>query len=200
MDEIPNTRPSLLVRLRKPHDEQAWAEFVEIYEPLVYQLARQRGLQDADARELAQEVFVAVTSAIERWQPDPARAKFRTWLFRIARNLIVHALVARRRHPQGTGDSDFRDLLEQQPAPDSEDAGAFDEEYRRQLLLWAAERVRIHFQENTWRAFWLTSVEGQQVQSVAASLGISAGAVYIARSRVMARLRETIENLEGKQE
>ena len=94
----------------------------------------------------------------------------------------------------------FAPFLEQQPAPDSEDAGLFDEEYRRQLLLWAAERVRIHFQENTWRAFWLTSVEGQQVQSVAASLGISAGAVYIARSRVMARLRETIENLEGKQE
>ena len=71
MDEIPNTRPSLLVRLRKPHDERAWAEFVEIYEPLVYQLARQRGLQDADARELAQEVFVAVTSAIERWRAGP---------------------------------------------------------------------------------------------------------------------------------
>ena len=179
MDEIPNTRSSLLVRLRKPHDEQAWAEFVEIYEPLVYQLARQRGFQDADARELAQEVFVAVTSAIERWQPDPERAKFRTWLFRIARNLIVHALVARRRNPQGTGDSDFRALLEEQPAPDSEDSSLFDQEYRRQLLAWAAERVRGQFHETTWQAFWLTSVDGQEVRQVAASLGLSAGAVYI---------------------
>ncbi len=200
MDEIPNTRPSLLVRLRKPHDEQAWVEFMEIYEPLVYQLARQRGLQDADARELAQEVFVAVTSAIERWQPDPERAKFRTWLFRIARNLIVHALVARRRHPQGTGGSDLRALMEQQPAPDSEDSSLFDQEYRRQLLAWAADRVRGQFHETTWQAFWLTSVDGQEVGQVAASLGLSAGAVYIARSRVMARLRETIEKFEGQRE
>jgi RNA polymerase sigma factor (sigma-70 family) len=200
MHEIPNTRSSLLVRLRKPHDEQAWAEFVEIYEPLVYRLARQRGLQDADARELCQEVFVAVSSAIERWQPDPARARFRTWLFRIARNLIVHALVARRRHPPGTGDSNFCDLLEQQPAPDSEEASGFELEYRQQLLTWAAERVRGQFHDTTWEAFWLTSAEGQEVQQVAARLGMSAGAVYVARSRVMARLRETIEKLEGKQE
>ncbi|MHB0960368.1 MAG: RNA polymerase sigma factor [Pirellulaceae bacterium] len=200
MHDIPNTRSSLLVRLRKPHDEQAWAEFIEIYEPLVYQLARQRGLQDADARELCQEVFVAVSSAIERWQPDPARAKFRTWLFRIARNLIVHALVVRRRHPQGTGDSDFYALLEQQPAPDSEEATEFDQEYRQQLLRWAADRVRGQFHSTTWEAFWLTSVEGQEVRQVAARLGMSVGAVYIARSRVMARLRETIEKFEGKQE
>jgi len=200
MREIPNTRPSLLVRLRKPHDEQAWAEFVEIYEPVVYRLARQRGLQDADARELCQEVFVAVSRAIERWQPDPARARFRTWLLRIARNLIVHALVARRRHPQGTGDSDFCSLLEQQPAPDGEEASAFDQEYRQQLLAWAAERVRGQFQTTTWEAFWLTSVEGQEVRHVATSLGMSVGSVYVARSRVMARLRETVETFEGKQE
>ncbi|HLA85789.1 MAG TPA: hypothetical protein VJL29_13445 [Thermoguttaceae bacterium] len=89
------------------------------------------------------------------------RAKFRTWLFRIARNLIVHALAARQRNPQGTGDSDFRALFEEQPTPDSEDSRLFDQEYRRQLLAWAADRVRGQFHETTWQAFWLTSVDGQ---------------------------------------
>ena len=65
MDDDPTTRPSLLVRLRDSRDEQAWGEFVEIYRPLVYRLARRRGLQDADALELVQEVMIKVASAIE---------------------------------------------------------------------------------------------------------------------------------------
>ncbi len=76
MNEMPNTRPSLLARIRDPQDEQAWAEFVEIYEPLVYRLARRKGFQDADAVELTQDVFVAVAAAIGRWDADPARGCF----------------------------------------------------------------------------------------------------------------------------
>ena len=84
--------------------------------------------------------------------PDPKRAKFRTWLFRIARNLIVHALAARRRDPYGTGDSDFRALSQEQSGRDSADSRLFDQEYRRQLLAWAADRVRGQFHETTWQA------------------------------------------------
>src|SRR5260370_29507301 len=93
MDDTPTTRVSLLVRLRDPHDERAWFEFTEIYTPLVLRLARQRGLQDADAADLAQEVFQAVAHAMERQAFDPARGSFRGWLFGIPPNLAVNFLI-----------------------------------------------------------------------------------------------------------
>src|SRR5947208_16656553 len=153
MSEPPTTRPSLLLRLRDPMDERAWGEFVEIYGPLVRQLARQRGLQDADAADLEQEVFRAVAAAIERYDPDPAKGSFRGWLSTIARHLIVNLLAAQRRHPRGTGDTEVRQLLEEQPAPASEESALFDAEYRRRRLHWAAGRVRDEFSEAAWQAF-----------------------------------------------
>src|SRR5271166_3281887 len=134
MSETTTTRPSLLVRLRDPMDDRAWCEFVEIYGPLVRQLARQRGLQDADAADLVQEVFRAVAAAIERYDPDPAKGSFRGWLSTIARNLIVNLLNAQRRHPRGTGDTQIQQLLEAQPAPNSEESALFDAEYHRRVL------------------------------------------------------------------
>jgi RNA polymerase sigma factor (sigma-70 family) len=195
----PGTRPSLLVRLRAPRDERAWVEFLEIYEPLIYRLARKQGLQAADADDLTQEVFRAVAGAIDRWDPDPGRGSFRSWLFRIARNLIVNLLAARSRRTAGygAGGSDLVELLESQPAPSAEDTALFDGEYRRRMFTWAADRVRGHFRETTWQAFWRTGVEGQETAVVARSLGISPGAVHIARSRVMARLRQEIEQIEA---
>src|SRR5271163_964232 len=145
MDESTTTRPSLLIRLRDHGDERAWAEFTEVYGPLVYQLARRRGLQEADAQDLVQEVFRAVARAIERYDPDPARGSFRGWLTRIASNLIINLLAAQRRHPRGTGDSDMQRLLEEQPDLLAEESALFESEYRKRLLSWAAERVRGSF-------------------------------------------------------
>ena len=191
----PTTRRSLVLRLRDPRDEAAWAEFVEIYEPLVYRLARKKGLQDADARDLCQEVFRAVASAIERWDPDPAKGKFRAWLFRIARNLLVNFLVSQRRHVRGTGSTSVQELLEARPAGDSQADAEFRAEFQRRAFRWAAEQVRKEFTESTWQAFWRTGIENRPVAAVARELGLSAGAVYIARSRVLARLRQRVEQL-----
>jgi RNA polymerase sigma-70 factor (ECF subfamily) len=193
MDD-PQTRHTLLAKLRAPGDEAAWSEFVGLYEPLVYRLARRKGLQDADAQDLCQEVFRAVAGAISRW--DPAGGSFRGWLRCITRNLLINLLARQRRHPRGSGDSAVQALLAAQPEPDAEASALFDAEYGRRLFEWAADAVRGEFTLKTWDAFWRTAVEGRRPGEVAAELGMSVGAVYIARSRVLARLRHRIEQLD----
>src|SRR6516162_757954 len=108
MDDAPATRHTLIAKLRDPADAHAWREFLALYEPLVYRLARNKGLQDADARDVCQEVFRAVSRAIDRWEPDSGRGTFRGWLFTIARNLCVNALT--RRDPFAAGAGDTRNL------------------------------------------------------------------------------------------
>jgi RNA polymerase sigma-70 factor (ECF subfamily) len=195
MHEPPTTRYALLARLRAPGDQAAWAEFVALYEPLVYRLARRRGLQDADAEDLCQEVFRAVAGAVGRW--DPAGGSFRGWLLRVARNLLVNLLARQRRHPRGSGDSAVQALLAERPGPDPDASALFDAEYARRLFEWAAEAVRGEFTRKTWEAFRLTAVEGRKAAAAAAELGMTAGAVYVARSRVLARLRAKVGQLDA---
>ena len=200
MDAAQTTRYSLLLRIQDPQNHVAWVEFLAIYEPLVYQLARRKGLQDADARDLCQDVFRAVAGAARRWTPDPARGSFRGWLYRIARNLLVNSLRYQRRHGRAAGGSDIQRLLEIQPDGADDDARDIDAEYRRRLFLLAAESIQHQFSRSTWQAFWQTAVLSRNVQSVAAELGLSTGAVYIARSRVLSRLKCRVQELAGEED
>ncbi len=112
--------------------------------------------------------------------------------------LMIKLLANQRRNPQATGRTDINRLLQQQPAPQRENSALFEQEYNRQLFHWAADRIRGEFRNSTWEAFWLTAVDGKQIKEVAPQLGLTVGAVYKARSHVMARLRETIQRLEDK--
>lgn len=194
-----STRYSLLLRIQDPRDERAWGEFVALYEPLVYGLARRKGLQDADARDLCQEVLRAVAKAAGRFKPNPAQGSFRTWLFRIARNLMLNLLRQQRRQGRGSGESDLIRLLEAQPAPPDEYSRMLERDYRRRLFRFAAESIRGQFVPATWEAFWLTAVENRAAREAAAQLGLSVGAVYIAKSRVLARLRQRVLEIEGEE-
>jgi RNA polymerase sigma factor (sigma-70 family) len=198
----PETRPSLMLRLREPADQQAWGEFVSIYEPLVLRLMKKRGLQEADARDVTQQVVLAVTQAVDRWEPDGREASFRRWLFSIARRLALK-FVQSGRSPigsarRGTGGSDMLKRLDSLPEPEHRTTEAFDNEYRTEVFHFAAERVRAEFRDTTWQAFWRTCVLHEAISDVAEQLGTSTGNIYVARSRVIARMREVVEEFEGE--
>lgn len=198
-DDSPLTRASLLVQLRDGGNETAWREFTDLYGPVIYGFARKRGLQDADAADLMQDVLRSVSSAIGRLDYDRSRGTFRGWLFTITRNKVYNFLSARRGRPQGSGDSTTNRLLAAHPeANDGSDE--WDLEYQRRLASLAMDRIQGEFQPHTWRAFQLAAVEGVAAADVGRQTGMSAGAVYVAKSRVLARLKDEVENLRRQEE
>ena len=189
MQNAPDTRASLLLRLREPGDEQAWQDFVEIYGPLISRLATQMGLQPADANDISQDVLTRVAKAVQAWDHNPARGTFRGWLTRVTKNLAIEQFRAQKRRPMSTNHSQELAAVEAKPIDDQ----TFDWEQRRQLFMWAAEKAKPHFATNTWQAFWMTSVEQLTPDQAAKKLRISIGAVYIARSRVMAKIKSCVD-------
>jgi RNA polymerase sigma-70 factor (ECF subfamily) len=197
MSDSSTTRPSLLIRLRDPKEGEAWSEFVRIYSPLIYRVARRHGFQDADAADVAQDVMRTVAQSIPRFEYDRHRGTFRGWLKTVTRSRIADHRRRETHREAGTGDSQVQSCLEQVPDREGQDE-LWDREYEQTLFEWAAERSRSEFQPATWSAFWKTSVQGEAAKAVAEELGMSIGAVYIARSRVVARLKGLIADVEGE--
>ena len=189
MTDSPITRPSLLLRIRRKDDHAAWAEFVEIYAPLIHGYCRRRSLQEADAANLTQDILSKVMNHAERFEYDTARGRFRGWLLTLTRNRINDHFSGLKRQTRGSGDTGVRAILEQVPDQDEQDDEQWDTDYQHRLFHWVAEKIRDEFQDATWRAFWNTAVKGQAAKQVAENLSMSVGAVYIAKSRVLARLK-----------
>ncbi len=195
MTDFPETRESLLVRVRSPADREAWDQFVFIYRPVIYRLARHRGMQDADAQDLAQQVLMAVAAAIGDFEKVDGSVRFRHWLRRVARNAIINALT-RRPQDRAAGGSSVQELLVELPSIDRESDAQIEQEYRRELYLRAAKMVRGDVEEETWRAFELTVIENRGIEAAAVELDKPVGTIYAARSRIMRRLREAVRELE----
>jgi RNA polymerase sigma factor (sigma-70 family) len=185
----------LLLRLRDPRDHDAWVEFVSLSEPVTYRVLRKTGLQDADALEVLQDLFLAVNRNIERWQHGAEYGSFRGWLRRVTRNLVV-SWVRRQRRQLATTPIDLDSLLEPNPVDDYPETDEFDRELRRALFHKASEHVRAEVRPLTWQAFWDVAVSGISVAETASKLGMTTGAVRVAKCRIISRLSRVVAEME----
>lgn len=182
------TNVSLLQRVRTSDNHEAWSEFVRIYAPLIYSYGRKRNLQDADAADLTQDVMQIASRKMADFDYDPNNGSFRGWLLTVTLNQIRQ--LARKNTQQGTGRTSAIELMNQQPT--SDDESHWEQLSRQQIFQWAYQQIMPEFNESTWKAFELTAIEQLPPATVADQLGISTGAVYVSRSRVINRLKEKI--------
>jgi RNA polymerase sigma-70 factor (ECF subfamily) len=176
---------SLFDRLQTPTDGPAWSRFVRLYTPFLFHWAHRRGLSPEDTADLVQEVFAHLLKTLPGFRYDPGRS-FRAWLAVVVGNKWRE--LNRRRRPVSVPADDLADV----PGP----ADGFDEEeYRRHIAGRALALIRTEFAPGTWKAFWGVVVEGRPTAAVAADFNLTVNAVYLARSRVLRRLREELAGL-----
>ena len=194
MPSLPDTRYSLLARLVDPLDAAAWSEFTSIYEEAILRYSRNRGLQEADSREVVQQVLLAVHQAIADWKPTGRPGSFRAWLARTAHHISLKTLRDLQKCDRATGGtsvvSRLRDIEDSESAIEDE-----DRDWQEWAFCWAAGQVEREVAPATWRAFWLSAVDGLPPAEVGAQVGMRTGTVYAAKCRVLARIRQRIREL-----
>ena len=183
------TRLSLIVRLKSEQNEIAWRDFVCAYERFLNQIARRQGVPERHVADVTQQILMAIVRSIEGWKDDGNAASFRRWLSTVSRNVVIRFMTQERRQPGGVGGSDLLALLQKvEEKPDELEI----QRYQHELIVWAAEQVRMEFLETSWQAFWNTVIEQKSVEQVAQDLNVSTGSIYMSRSRIMAKIRKII--------
>jgi RNA polymerase sigma-70 factor (ECF subfamily) len=183
----------LLLRIRDPRDAQAWQTFVDVYGRLVYRHCRSRGLRHEDAENVTQEVFALVSRAIRGFDYRPELGRFRDWLGTVTRNEINRSLKKESRAARGGGAGLEEQALESLAARAEDTAWA--EEFNVHLLATALARTRPHFEEQTWRAFERVWLDQLPAAEVARELNVAIDRVYVAKSRVLGRLQQEVQEL-----
>ena len=190
-----------LINAARADDPQAWNRLVALYSPLVYHWCRGWQLQPHDAADVVQEVFQSVAVSMRGFRKSQPNDTFRGWLRTITRNKVYDHFRRTNRQPQAAGGTEMGQCLADVAAPPlaSEerppDGPPPDDEPERLLFFRALELIRGEFAESSWQAFWRTTVDGLSAPEVAAELGLSPGAVRVAKSRVLQRLRSELGDL-----
>ena len=192
MESTPKTRLTLINKIKDSADAEAWTEFTAIYYPLVFEICRRKGLQHADATDITQEVLSRVADAIATYRHDQSGSTFRGWLYCITRNLTVDFFRRRAKDPlaAATDLPDWNQIKE----PSVQESKEFQLEFRKRMFSVVAQSVQSQVAAKTWSAFWKTEVEGGDIESTAKALGMTRGAAYVARSRVVAKLRKEVQS------
>ncbi len=188
----PKTRPSLIANLAILGNEEAWGEFVLIYQPVIQRFLTKYGLQYADAAEVTQEVLAGVVSSIDSWDSSHQTSTFRGWIYRMTRNKAVDLIRKKSREAEINSNSN---LSLRQIAQTNFDSASSDflGEYERQMFLWAAEKIRPTVKPVNWQAFWRSTIEDQSIEQVSADLQVDSSVIYVARSRIMKRLIQLVQ-------
>jgi len=187
----------LLVRL-KSKDQEAWQRFVHLYDPVVIGWCRRHGLQEADAVDVKQEVFRTVLGAIGGFEKGRNGGSFRGWLRSVTRSRVVDFQRRRARGCDAVGGSDAQERLLEVPEQgegEGADSEAEEQDDWNSLARRAAEAVLGHCTEPNRKAFLRVVVEGADPAEVARDLGMTANAVYLAKSRILRKIREEYEGL-----
>jgi len=192
-----DTRITLLGRLRlSPDDAAAWSEFVELYGRAIYGWCRNWGLQQTDAEDVTQDVFVNLAVRMRNFSYDPNQS-FRAWLKTVVHNQVINYLTRHRRAVQGRGGESACELLAAVEARDDL-ARRLHETFDQELLQIATARVQLRVDSKTWEAFHLLANEGRSGAEVAKHLGMEVGTVFVARSRVQRMLKDEVARLESE--
>lgn len=194
----PDSTASSLIERVQARDANAWQRLVTLYGPLVYGWCRRAGLQPEDARDVGQEVFLAVARTIHEFRHGQAGQTFRGWLWTITANKIRDHFRATGKQPHALGGSDFQQILAHVPAEQSSAASSsYPPDASGSLFCRCLSLIQAQFEDRTWQAFWRVTVEGQTPAEVAAELGMTPAAVRKAKSRVLQRLRQELSGLMG---
>lgn len=179
----------MLSRLQACSDQESWRQWLEVYEPLIRNWLRQFAERGADHEDVVQEVLAVVVRKLPEFQRREQVGSFRSWLRTITRNCLRVQWRGRHGNPLAVGGTDFLDRLNQLEDPDSGLSRRWDEEHDQHVVQHLLTWVRPHFEPSTWEAFRRTAIEGKSPDEVAAELGMTVNAVFIAKSRVLSRLR-----------
>ncbi|AMV29080.1 RNA polymerase sigma factor [Gemmata sp. SH-PL17] len=191
------TSATLLERLRDPRDSGAWERLVELYAPLIRVWAERLNVRGADADDLVQEVMAVVVRRFPEFVHPEKPGAFRGWLRAIAANCARTVWKGRKVQPTAPGGSDFGTYIARLKDPTDDLARAWEREHDLHITRKLLERIKPDFEARTWELFGRFVLDGLSAEEVAAEVGVTANAVYIAKSRVLARLREEAGGLLG---
>ncbi len=185
-----HTRPSLLLRVRDVGDTEAWRTFVTIYAPVVYQFNRRHALQHADATDVTQDVLSDVARSMRSFEYEPDRGRFRDWLLTITRRKLNRFKARQARRPEFD-----RDAKELETVADERADSEWNEAFNTHVLRVALERIHSHFQPVTWDAFEAVWIQNRSAAETADALSLRIEQVYLAKSRVLKRLSQEVQEI-----
>lgn len=183
------TRASLLIRIRNRDDVDAWAQFHDLYGPLLYRYARARGLKREDIEDIRATCYEAIVRQIQDFRYDPAKGRFKAWLRTLVDRRITDLLRRRREHQAAS------QTLQRLPAREPPPEAIWDQQWARQHLKYCVEQVRGEVSPRTFKIFSLLVLRGRPVGEICGELGVAPNLVYKARQRVLERVREKMREI-----